>query len=491
MTTRAKEIRELGNTGYLEVDANGNVGIGTDNPQAKFDVNGDSTFGGIASFTGSYIELSSSNTDPSTTTIGSLFFDTTNDSLKNYTTNGWLKVSIQPPKITNVSGVINEDTDSTLTITGDNFETGDIVVISGNAVTGDRQLTTTYVNKTTLTANTGASSANYTGGATFDASVLGVTGLQSTVLVNAGTVDRDPVWQTGAGNIADISDTSSGTHSTLSATDPDGTSVTYAIASGNLPGGLSLDGSTGVISGNPADVSGDTTSTFTVNALSNGQSESRSFNIIVRKTFDGSTSSRAAPSAVYLRDNIGISSNGTYWINVNSTPTQIYCNFTHAGGGWMSFAAATADRWFDGNSGTTTWSTPISYSYGTYDASGTVGHYWRDFSQQSVSDVMFLTGDSTYYLHLLLSNIYLSPNGSSHQVSVQGSNFPASGYAADTTATVMHRSPQPEDPWINAGNSHGNGGNGTGTDFMVWGETGYSGHSDIRQNYGGIVAFVR
>lgn len=30
MTTRAKEIRELGNTGFLEVDANGNVGIGTD-----------------------------------------------------------------------------------------------------------------------------------------------------------------------------------------------------------------------------------------------------------------------------------------------------------------------------------------------------------------------------------------------------------------------------------------------------------------------------
>ena len=29
MTTRAKEIRELGNTGFLELDANGNVGIGT------------------------------------------------------------------------------------------------------------------------------------------------------------------------------------------------------------------------------------------------------------------------------------------------------------------------------------------------------------------------------------------------------------------------------------------------------------------------------
>ena len=32
MTTRAKEIRELGNTGYLEVDTNGNVGIGKSSP---------------------------------------------------------------------------------------------------------------------------------------------------------------------------------------------------------------------------------------------------------------------------------------------------------------------------------------------------------------------------------------------------------------------------------------------------------------------------
>ena len=85
MTTRAKEIREIGNTGYLEVDANGNVGIGTDSPGEKLHVNGNSIFDGIASFTGSYIELPVSNTAPSTTTVGSLFFDTTIDSLKNYT----------------------------------------------------------------------------------------------------------------------------------------------------------------------------------------------------------------------------------------------------------------------------------------------------------------------------------------------------------------------------------------------------------------------
>ena len=40
MTTRAKEIRELGNTGYLEVDANGNVGIGDASPSEKLNVAG-------------------------------------------------------------------------------------------------------------------------------------------------------------------------------------------------------------------------------------------------------------------------------------------------------------------------------------------------------------------------------------------------------------------------------------------------------------------
>ena len=40
MTTRAKEIRELGNTGFLELDANGKLGIGESNPQRSVVVKG-------------------------------------------------------------------------------------------------------------------------------------------------------------------------------------------------------------------------------------------------------------------------------------------------------------------------------------------------------------------------------------------------------------------------------------------------------------------
>ena len=38
MTTRAKEISELGNTGFLELDTNGNLGIGTTSPEHKLHV---------------------------------------------------------------------------------------------------------------------------------------------------------------------------------------------------------------------------------------------------------------------------------------------------------------------------------------------------------------------------------------------------------------------------------------------------------------------
>lgn len=64
---------------------------------------------------------------------------------------------------------------------------------------------------------------------------------------------------------------------------------------------------------------------------------------------DGSSSSLAAPSAVYLQQVCGITTNGSYWINLPTVgPTQVYCILdpSCAGGGWMMAMKATTGTVF-------------------------------------------------------------------------------------------------------------------------------------------------
>ena len=284
------------------------------------------------------LTIPTGTSDPASGDVGDLFYNITDSALINYggTEIGWQKVNVQPPKVTNISGTINEDDSSTITITGENFSTGSVVSILGNGVGGvARELTTTYVSEVQLTAQTDASNVNYVGGQSFDVKVTNVTGLSNT-LDNVGVVDRDPIWSTASGTIIDGSDLNS-LSSTVSASDPDGTSVTYSIASGSLPGGMSLNSTSGLISGNPANVNGDTTYPITVRATSNEQPVDRAFSIIVRKSLDGASSSRAAPSARYIKELTGTSTDGYYWIQTPdmSSPQQIFCDMNNEGGGWM------------------------------------------------------------------------------------------------------------------------------------------------------------
>ena len=135
---------------------------------------------------------------------GTLRYNTDLGLAEFYTATGWAGVDA-PPTVSNISGTINEDSDSVITITGTNFKQLSIVTIEGAGVSDTpRDLVTTYVNSTTLTAQTNASSVGYIGGASFTVKVTNPSGLGAT-LDPAGTIDRDPVWVTNAGSLGTVS----------------------------------------------------------------------------------------------------------------------------------------------------------------------------------------------------------------------------------------------------------------------------------------------
>jgi len=305
------------------------------------------------------------------TTTGKLRYNTDLGFLEQYNNTGWAGIDA-PPTVTNQTGTINENTDSTITITGSNFKSGSIVYVEGAGAGGSsRALSTTYVNSSELTANTNASSVNFVGGVSYNIKVVNPSGL-SAVLEPAGNIDRDPTWSTGAGNIATWSDRGSQSTS-VTATDPDGTGVTYSLTSGSLPGNTSLNTANGAItSADVTDVGSQTTYSFGITATSNSQSVARSFNIIVNPYPDGTSSGRAATSSTAIRD-LG-SPSGLYWMNINgSGAVQVYIDMSNQGGGWMWLMRGYS---YDGQQyGSGEWTNSTSYSESNLQTSPANGNF--------------------------------------------------------------------------------------------------------------------
>lgn len=261
--------------------------------------NKNTKFGGTDS-----IELPSGTTAQRTgTELGQIRYNTDTGLVENYNAAGWQGLDA-PPSITNFIGTILADTDSTITIEGSNFKSGSIVSVTGPGVGNiPRQLTTTFVNSTELTAQTNSSSVNFVGGESFNIVVTNPSGL-SAVLEPAGTVDRPPIWSTSAGSLGTVYDSERSNFSTsVIATDPDSDTITYSIVSGSVPAGMTFN-SNGTLSGTPNAVGSDTTSTFTVRATANSQSIDRTFSITVKPpvtetfTYTGSTQTWTKPSGL-------------------------------------------------------------------------------------------------------------------------------------------------------------------------------------------------
>jgi hypothetical protein len=280
-------------------------------------------------------KVASGTTAQRGSTAGQIRFNTTLGLAEYYTGNEFKSIDIAPlVSSVNSSNITQAQIDAgfDLVITGTNFSTGAIVKFVGNDGTEYTSPTVTVNSDTQITArvtsNIDASKEP------FDIRVTSAGGLSSTKddLFN---IDARPTWNTASGNLGTIGDYADATHFTLSATDPEGGTVSYAETTSNLSGaGLALNSSTGAITGNPNDVTSDTTVSFDVNASDGTTTTARSFNIIVQPTLDGSTSAKAALSAKAIRD-LGITTDGAYYLkNANGDTYQAYCEMGVQGGGW-------------------------------------------------------------------------------------------------------------------------------------------------------------
>ena len=276
-------------------------------------------------------------------TTGQIRFNSTTG-LAEYYTGTTFKAIDAPPTVSSVGNTNITDAQISanydLSVSGSGFLSGATVKFIGNDGTEYASPTVTVNSETSITARvpTTVTGANEP----YDVKVTNISGLANT-LADAFNVDAKPAWQTASGTLATINDNATGTHATVSATDPEGDTVSYSETGGTVlsTNNFSLNSSTGAISGDPVNVNTSTTHSFTLRATSGSNTTDRAFNIIVNPLADGSTSGRAASSAtsIYNLDSSfqGSSANGLYWLDPDGTGTylaQYYCRMDY-GGGWV------------------------------------------------------------------------------------------------------------------------------------------------------------
>ena len=192
--------------------------------------------------------------------------------------------SLEP--IPTVTSVNDTEIDSggggnqTIVVTGTNFTSGGTISFRGQSANFNASSTT--INSTTQATAVAPKSSflnaqePYT--VRFTAST-GTFGDSGSGLIN---IDNVPSWNTASGSLGTVFDTTrSGVNVSATATDPDGDTIIYSILSGSIPSGLSLNTSSGAITGTANAVGSDTTSNFTLRATSGGKTSDRAFSFTV------------------------------------------------------------------------------------------------------------------------------------------------------------------------------------------------------------------
>jgi hypothetical protein len=228
------------------------------------------------------------------------------------------------PKITNVTTgtatAVVPAGGETVTVTGSGFLANAVVWVNNASVS------TTFVDSTSLTFTSTAQSAGF-----YQLSVYNSDG--SVAFKPGGLIYyAAPVWTTSSGALTNAALNESYT-TTLVAT---GGTLTYSIASGSLPTGMTLNSTTGVISGTS---NVENTFNFTIAATNQyNQSTTRSFNITVvgNRVFTISPSVSGKSTWTFEVDGaLNLSTSGE-WTFTPNTSFTVSAKMWGGGGGTIS-----------------------------------------------------------------------------------------------------------------------------------------------------------
>ena len=224
---------------------------------------------------------------PTSPAAGYMRFNTSNSNLEIHNGTGWASVGIVAPTISSIAiagglSVFVPGGGETVTVTGGNFSSVPSIILIASDGTEFAATSEAFTSTTSMTFVTPNVSSK--GPGAYD---LKLTNPDGGTVTKADfiTASGVPVWTTAAGTIVDQNEGTS-VNFTLAATDSDGGAITYAVTTGSLPSGLSLNASTGVISGTLPQVSTDTNTNFTVTATDNeSQTTARAFTITNRDIY--------------------------------------------------------------------------------------------------------------------------------------------------------------------------------------------------------------
>ena len=254
-------------------------------------------------------------TSKSSITIGNvasddvlLIFDTSAGVLKKITKSAFDALqpgftSATPSNLTSGDGSGNH----TIVIAGTDFDTGATFKLKTDGGTDITMDSVSRDSAVQLTGTVVKNKANLTNdNEPFDVVITNGNGL-SVTSENAINIDAQPAYVTSAGSLGAIANGArTGFSVTVTATDPESGAVTYALVTGALPGGLSLNTSTGVISGDADAVGSNTTYNFTIEARDSASNATeRDFSLTVNAPVSQSFTSSgtfSVPSGVTAVD---------------------------------------------------------------------------------------------------------------------------------------------------------------------------------------------